>query len=105
MSTFPTFSEVTVPLNIVLPNLNPVWIVTCLYAYISPCNTYPSPCGDTSYYVDGGGSSTETTTEYGANKYDVNNWTQYGSLWFKTNKQSYTIPCTTPSCNFALSLS
>jgi len=99
ISSFPTFREVTVPLSVVLPDLNPVWIVVCLYAYVSPCNV-PS-CTDTSFYVDGGGSGTGTSTEYGARKNDVNPWTEYGSIWFKTNKQSYSL-CTQPSCNFTL---
>ena len=99
--TFPTFGQVTIPFDIILPNLNPVWIVTCLYAYISPCTPYPSPCSDTNYYVDGGGTGTGTATEYGARKNDVNPWTSFGSLWFITNKQSYTL-CTTPTCGFSL---
>ncbi len=89
--TFLNFGEVTATLDIILPNLDPIWIVTCLYAYIVPC-PYDGPCLDTSYHVDGGGTGTGTATEYGARKSGPNNWSQFGSLYFKTNKQTYGPP-------------
>ena len=79
-----TYGEITADLNIVLSNLNPVWIVVCINQYT------PNGPVDSFYRLDGG-LGTGTAEEYEAYKTGLGSWTQTNdSNYFKTNKGTYT---------------
>lgn len=80
-----TFTEITVDLNIVLPNTDHVWIVTCINQY-SPGD----PIGDSFYRLDGG-PGPANVGEYEAYKIGAASWVQTTETnYFKTNRGTYT---------------
>ena len=96
-TSIPTsFSNINIPFGIILPDLNPKWIV--IYSHIYDPNYY-----DPMFLFDLDGEMITNATEYSAVKVANDAWNIGGKtrqLYYQTYKKTYTIPCTTPGCGF-----
>jgi len=90
LQRYPSFSDITIPLNILLSDshiTNGVWIVVFMYIY-DPTRTDSYPYGYIKEDTFG------TSNEYFAAKSGLLSWEGSTSinLYFKTNKQTYSVP-------------
>lgn len=94
-SSVPTsFGVVSIPFGIILPDLNPKWIVIVSAAY-DP--NYYNPLN----HFEITGDMINDNNEYSAYKSGNNNWilAKNRKFYFQTYKKTYTIPCVLPVCN------
>jgi hypothetical protein len=96
-TSIPTaFSSINIPFGIVLPDLNPKWIV--MYSAV-----YDPNYSDTTIWFDLDGDTIADTVEYSSSKVGNNSWNNSTGrkFYFQTYKKTY-VSCTVPGCGFVV---
>lgn len=97
-SSIPTsFTIINIPFKIVLPNLDPKWIV--IYSSLYDPNYH-----DETNLFEITGDIIDDNIEYSAYKSGNNPWilAKNRKFYFITYKKTYSEPCVTPLCSFGL---